>query len=142
MCKVGRLVLLRHNNVAEEWCRLCAQALTPAAVSDERLIHSGQDLQVLANGEGKKVPPENRGDVAAHTIFDVRITDIDAPTYLNRDLATHEKEKDKYLEDYFNYLICWPLLDKCPKSFYLICWPLLDKCLKSFNVACRTSVLK
>lgn len=39
------------------------------------------------------------------TMFDVRITDTDAPTYRNRDpvkvLAAHEKEKkDKYLEDW------------------------------------------
>ena len=111
-CKVGGLVLLRHNEVAGEMHRLCAQALTPAAVSDEPLVHSGWDLQVRANSESTEVPPENRGDVAAHgfwrrgttTIFDVRITDTDAPTYRNRDpakvLAAHEKEmKDKYLED-------------------------------------------
>ena len=106
------MVLLRHNDVAGEWYRLCAQALTPAAVSDKPLIHSGRDLQVRANSEGTEVPPENRGDVAAHgfwrrgvtTIFDVRITDTDAPSYRNRDpakvLAAHKKEKmDKYLED-------------------------------------------
>ena len=92
--------------------RLCAQALTPAAVSDEPLIQSGRDLRVRVNSESTEVPPENPGDVAAHgfwrrgatTIFDARITDTDAPTYRNRDavkvLAAHEKEKkDKYLEE-------------------------------------------
>jgi hypothetical protein len=34
-CKKGGLVLLRHNDVAAEWHHLCAQALTPSAVSDE-----------------------------------------------------------------------------------------------------------
>jgi hypothetical protein len=111
-CKVGGLVTLRHNVMAGEWHRLCAQALMPAAVTDEPLIHSGRELQVRANGEGLDAMPENRGDVAAHgfwkrgatTIFDVRITDTDAPSYRSRDpvkvLAAHEKEKkDKYLED-------------------------------------------
>jgi hypothetical protein len=111
-CKVGGLVLLRHNDVSGEWHRLCAQALTPAAVTDEPLIHSGRELQVRANGEGQEAVPETRGDVAAHgfwkrgatTIFDVRITDTDAPSYRNRDpvkvLAVQEKEKkDKYLEN-------------------------------------------
>jgi len=111
-CKAGGLVLLRHNDVAWEWHRLCAQALTPAAVSDEPLIHTGRDMQTSANGQSTEALPENRGDVAAHgfwrrgatTIFDVRITDTDAPTYRSRDpakvLAAHEKEKkDKYLAD-------------------------------------------
>jgi hypothetical protein len=111
-CKAGGLVLLRHNDVAWEWHRLCAQALTPAAVSDEPLIHTGRDMQTSANGQSTEALPDNRGDVAAHgfwrrgatTIFDVRITDTDAPTYRSRDpakvLAAHEKEKkDKYLAD-------------------------------------------
>jgi hypothetical protein len=49
-CKAGGLVLLRHNDVAGEWHRLCAQALTPAAVSGEPLIHSGRDMQTSADG--------------------------------------------------------------------------------------------
>ena len=49
-CKVDGLVNLHQNEVAGEFHRLCAQALTPAAVSDEPLIHSGRDLQVRANG--------------------------------------------------------------------------------------------
>ena len=86
-CKVGGLVLLRRNDLAGD------QELMPAAVSEEPLIHSGRDLQVRAKGESTDAQPENRGDVAAHgfwrrgatTIFDVRITDTDAPTYRNRD---------------------------------------------------------
>ena len=58
-CTVGGLVLLRHNDVAGDWHRLCAQALTPTAVSDEPLIHSGQDLQVCTNGENTDAMPEN-----------------------------------------------------------------------------------
>jgi hypothetical protein len=101
-CKKGGLVLLRHNDVVEEWHELTAQALTPSAVSDEPLIHTGQ------GGRGQGVPgtdPELRGDVAVHgfwrrgttAIFDVRVTDTDAPTYRNQDprkvLEKHEKEK-------------------------------------------------
>ena len=103
LCKVGGLVLLRRNDMAGEWHRLCAQALTPVAVSDEPLIHSGRNLQVRANSESTEVSPENQGDMAAQKIFDVRVTDTDAPTNHNRDpvkvLAAHEEEnKDKYLE--------------------------------------------
>jgi hypothetical protein len=112
-CKAGGLVTLRHNDVAAEWHQLCAQALTPSAVSDEPLIHSSRDNQISANRNGPEVAiqPETRGDVAAHgfwrrgttAIFDVRITDTDAPSYRNRDptkiLQGHEKEKKaKYLE--------------------------------------------
>ena len=110
-CKTGGLVILRHNELAKEWHRLCAQALTPSAVSDEPLIHSGRDLQAGIKGKGQEVPPAERGDVAAVSfwshgttaIFEIRITDTDRPTYCKRDpvkvLAAHEKEKkDRYLE--------------------------------------------
>jgi hypothetical protein len=110
-CKKGGLVLLRHNDVAAEWHQLCAQALTPSAVSDEPLIHSGQDNTQGARAQGAAPQPETRGDVAVHgfwrrgatAIFDIRVTDTDAPTYRGMDphkvLAKHEKEKkDKYLE--------------------------------------------
>jgi hypothetical protein len=109
-CKKGGLVMLRHNNVAAEWHHLCAQALTPSAVSDEPLIHRGRDGNAGANAAGEEEPPELCGDVAAHgfwrggttAIFDIRITDTDAPTYRGQDphkvLAKQEKEKkDKYI---------------------------------------------
>jgi len=56
-CKTGGLVILRHNELAKEWHRLCAQALTPSAVSNEPLIHSGRDLQAGTNGKGQEVLP-------------------------------------------------------------------------------------
>lgn len=88
-------------------------ALTPSAVSDEPLIHSGravaQDAQNTTSTDG--VPPDERGDVAAHgfwkrgttAIFDIRVTDTEAPSYRGRDpekvLQRQEKEKkDKYLD--------------------------------------------
>jgi hypothetical protein len=110
-CKQGGLVLLRHNDVAAEWHRLCAQALTPAAVSDEPLIHTGRDSTVGAGATGTTPQPELRGDVAVHgfwrrgatAIFDIRVTDTDAPSYRGlppkKILEKHEKEKKaKYLE--------------------------------------------
>jgi hypothetical protein len=120
-CKKGGLVLLRHNDLAAEWHELCATALTPSAVSDEPLIHSGRVTQGATGGghnAGRREPNGNnpdprelRGDISAHgfwrrgttAIFDVRIADTDAPTYRGQDpkkvLARHEKEKkDKYLD--------------------------------------------
>jgi hypothetical protein len=109
-CKKGGLVLLRHNDVAAEWHQLCAAALTPSAVSDEPFIFSGRDC-TEAQGPAAELPPDLRGDVAAHgfwkrgttAIFDIRVTDTDAPSARGLDpakiLKRHEKEKrDKYLE--------------------------------------------
>ena len=130
-CKQGGLIMLRHNDVASEWGDLCIRALAPSAVSDEPLIHSGRDSHPLPRARStttptaprpshasnhpnpnpvpSPLPPESRGDISAHgfwkkghtTIFDIRITDTDAPTYRGTDpkliLQKHEKEKkDKY----------------------------------------------
>jgi hypothetical protein len=110
-CKKGGLVLLRHNGVAAEWHHLCAQALSPAAVYDEPLIHSGRDGNAGAAARGAEPPPELRGDVGVHgfwrrratAIFDIWVTDTDAPYHRGQDphkiLAKHEKEKkDKYVD--------------------------------------------
>ena len=110
-CKKGGLVTIRHNDVVSEWHHLCAQALTPSAVSDEPLIHSGRDNSTRQGAKGTEITPESRGDVAVHgfwkrgatAIFDVRITNIEAPAYRGRDpktvLARQEKEKKgKYLQ--------------------------------------------
>jgi hypothetical protein len=109
-CKKGGLVLLRHNDIAAEWHSLCASALTPSAVSDEPLILTGRDIPGVT-GNGTDLPPDLRGDIAAHgfwrrgttAIFDVRVTDTDAPSNRGMDpakiLKRHEKEKrDKYLD--------------------------------------------
>ena len=110
-CKKGGLVLLRHNDVCGEWGQLCAQALTPSAVSDEPLIHSSRDRRAADGTSPTDVDPELRGDIAAHgfwkrgatTIFDVRITDTDAKSYRGKDprkvLASHEEaKKGKYAD--------------------------------------------
>jgi hypothetical protein len=74
-----------------EWYHLCAQALSPAAVSDGPLIGSGQS---------------GNDDVAVHgfwrhggpAIFDVRVTDNDTP-YHHRGQDPHkillQQEKEK-----------------------------------------------
>ncbi len=108
-CKKGGLVVMRHNDVAAEWHHLCAQALQPSAVSDEPLIHTGRGVPNAGN-TGVEAAADSRGDVAAHgfwrrgttAVFDVRITDTDAPTYRGQEpikvLKRHEKEKKtKYL---------------------------------------------
>ncbi len=119
-CKQGGLILRRHNDLCKEWHALCAQALTPTAVTDEPLIHSSRPAQGAnangtsndsANNPPASTPPDTRGDVAVHgfwsrhntTIFDVRITDVDAPSYRGQDpskvLRRQEKEKkDKHLQ--------------------------------------------
>ena len=89
-CKVGGLVTARHNEVAGEWHELCAHAFTSAAVSDEPLIPSSRDRAQLRTAEkGSLVPAATRGDVAfrgfwkrgTSAIFDVQVTDTDAPSY-------------------------------------------------------------
>ena len=97
--------MLRHNDIASEWHELCAHALTPSAVSDEPLIHSGQDSRQGPRSGVTQVEAELRGDVAAHgfwkrgntAIFDIRVMDLEAPSQRNSDpkkvLARHEREK-------------------------------------------------
>ncbi|GAX19514.1 hypothetical protein FisN_19Hu089 [Fistulifera solaris] len=99
-CKHGGLVILRHDDVKNEFMSLCAQAYGPKAVRNEPTIHTystdnrnAQKEQVL------------RGDISTYgfwsdrktTIFDVRVTDTDAPSHKNREpmnvLASQELEK-------------------------------------------------
>jgi hypothetical protein len=109
-CAKGGLVLLRHNDIAAEWGSLCAQALTHSAVSAEPLIHSRRDV-VVAGATGALPDPDLRGDVGVHgfwaagtqAIFDVRVTDTDAPSQRNMDpakiLKKHEKAKKAKYND-------------------------------------------
>ena len=109
-CKKGGLVTMRHNDVAHEWHQLCARALTPSMVVDEPLIHSGRANAGVEAGV-TEMQAELQGDVSAHgfwrrgttAIFDIRVTDTDAPSNRGQDpekvLLRHEKEKKKkYLE--------------------------------------------
>ena len=106
--KQGSLVQARHKEVAGEWHQLCAQALTPSAVSDEPTILSYQNQE--GEDQSNRVL-ELWGDVAVHgfwtrgttAIFNIRVTDTDTNSYRNTDcvkvLKRQEKEKkDKYGE--------------------------------------------
>jgi hypothetical protein len=103
-CRKGGLILHRHNDLVATWGQLCGQAHTPSTVSDEPLIQTSQDVQ--AAGANRTEPtPELRGDIAVHgfwtrgttAIFDVRVTDTDAPSNRNtapaKVLQRHEAEK-------------------------------------------------
>ncbi len=113
-CKKGGLIGWRHNDTRDEWAWLCSKALPPSHVSTEPLINDGARAgaragptgEAAAANSGADAGAEWRGDVSARSfwrgrrraIFDVRITDTDAPSYGNRStekiLAAHEKEKD------------------------------------------------
>jgi hypothetical protein len=105
-CKQGGLVTQRHNAIAGELHQLCTQAFTPSAVTDEPLIPHCQP-RAPVNGRPAPLPPQERGDVACRgfwkrgttAIFDVRITDTDAPSQRlkapHRILLAHENEKKK-----------------------------------------------
>ncbi|KAI2493135.1 hypothetical protein MHU86_21396 [Fragilaria crotonensis] len=73
------------------------------------ILHRHNDLDVQAAGANRTEPtPELRGDIAVHgfwtrgttAIFDVRVTDTDAPSNRNTSpekvLLRHEKEKKAY----------------------------------------------
>jgi hypothetical protein len=115
-CKKGGLVHLRHNDVASAWAGLCQHALTPAAVSSKPFIYVGRATntrtEATLDSDGFPVDrPGAQGDVGVHgfwhrghtAIFDIRITNTDATSYLSSSpskiLATQEKaKKRKYLE--------------------------------------------
>jgi hypothetical protein len=113
-CKVGGLVILRHNEINKELCDLASKALAPSAVHVEPMIHSRRTAEEIKAKEPK--PPvqrlsrssnEERGDLliwgfwarGTDVIVDVRVTDTDAKSYRSRDphkvLATQEREKKK-----------------------------------------------
>ena len=113
-CKVGGLVGWRHNNVQDEWAWLCRKALPDSHVSSEPLIDNGARMGAGSGPGGRAMAAsltveegsERWGDVSAQSfwtprqkaIFDVRITDTDAPSYGIRAaakiLAAAEKEKE------------------------------------------------
>ena len=94
----------RHKDVAGEWHNLCAKALKPNAVPDEPNIPIYQNTNGN-NANAPKQPTELRSDVVVNgfwrqgtiSIFDIRITDTDAPSNKTKDpgkiLRTQEKEK-------------------------------------------------
>jgi hypothetical protein len=124
-CKVGGLVHIRHDSVADEWRHLCGCALSFGRVEHEPQIYSSvsrqQRLDASSNAPSgeednptaptDQTPPTGkRGDASAYgfwqrgrtVIFGVRITDTQSRFYQNKDyqkvLAQQEKEKkNQYL---------------------------------------------
>ena len=125
-CKKGGLVTWRHNDAMYEWADLCKRALPASSVGTKPYIFYGNGVRAEQRGPTTPAtdPPseesgeeetveaigdEARGDVSARgfhtqrqvTIFDIRVTDTDAPSYRNRTSAkvieAAEKEKcNKY----------------------------------------------
>ncbi len=101
----------RRNDLKAEWHHLCAQALTPSAVSDKPLIHTSQDVR-QAGATGAQPQPELRGDVAAHgfwrrgttAIFDIRVTDTDAPSYRSTEPTAILKRQEREKKTKYNAL--------------------------------------
>ena len=48
-CKIGGLITLRHNILANDWGDHCGKDLNPSAVSDKPIIHTGR----LLSGRGE-----------------------------------------------------------------------------------------
>ena len=127
LCKMGGLVHIRHDDVADEWRHLCATAFSPCQAKRKPRIfssvscHAGTaasnttPLSSSTPTAGTPQPPtttEERGDASCHRfwergctcIFDMRIMDTDAKSYRKKEptkvLEQHEKEKkDKYFQN-------------------------------------------
>jgi hypothetical protein len=120
-CKKGGLVTARHNILRDQWHNLLANATTPSKCTREPRIYMRERRPRQVPNQEMPNPPalppqttnttEERGDISCHafwakqrdTIFDVRITDSDAPAHRTVEvpklLARQEKEKkNKYLQ--------------------------------------------
>jgi hypothetical protein len=126
LCKVGGLVHIRHDDVADEWRYLCGVALFPSQVEREpRIFTCVRPRAIDAVGTATPPPPstptatpptpptitEEQGDASCHgfwergrtCIFNMSITDTDAKSYWRKEfgqvLSQHKKEKkDKCLQ--------------------------------------------
>ena len=123
-CKVGGLVVQRHDEVVDQLGQLCTQALTKSSVHAEPIISKGcieeqnKDLKAQKdkrtttttsnNQKSPTAPKELRGDLiirglwekGTDCIVDVRVTDTDQPSYKSKYtpfqvLEMHEDEKKK-----------------------------------------------
>ena len=64
-CKVGGLVHIRHDNVADEWCHLCGCALSFGRVEREPRIYSSVSRQKRLDASSDAPSGEEDGPVAA-----------------------------------------------------------------------------
>ena len=120
-CKKGGLVTARHNILRDQWHNLLAIAKTPSECTREPRIYMRERRPRQVPNQETPNPPalppqtpnttEERGDISCYafwakqreTVFDVRITDSDAPAHRTVEvpklLARQEKEKkSKYLK--------------------------------------------
>ena len=113
-CKVGGLIIQRHDEINKELAHLASLALKQSAIRAEPLINPGSSRTPSnANPSDPQAPDtRERGDLLIRNlwengtdcIIDVRVTDLDAPSYVSRSpakvLASHEQQKKKkYVED-------------------------------------------
>ena len=109
LCKKRGEVLVRHNALKHEWRTLCGHALGRSNVFEKPTLKTCQDVCVAGAREGRVPDKDLQGDVAVHNfwkagccaVFDVCVTDTDAPLQQGMDpmSARHEKEKKKrYLQ--------------------------------------------
>ena len=90
------MVTQRHNAIRNELSFIASKALTPSAVRDKPLIHPGRPTQkdTPAMDPTATTNPsinDDRGDILighlwannVNCIVDVRVTDVDAPSYKN-----------------------------------------------------------
>ena len=119
-CKKGGLVHARHDELRNALHNMCCEATSSSRCSREPKIHMrahhGRQRAPRGTSTPTAIPPqtpnttEERGDVGCfgfwadgrETIFDLRVTDTDAKSYLpievSKVLARQEKEKKgKYL---------------------------------------------
>jgi hypothetical protein len=127
LCKMGGLVHIRHDDVADEWRHLWGTALSRGPVKHEPRIFSSVSRWVQVAAGNTTTPPsltpttdtqrqsaatEELGNTSCHrfwecsctTIFNMTIMDTDVRSYQKEEcvkvLKQHEKEKkDKYLQN-------------------------------------------
>ena len=104
----------------DEWAHLCGLALGNSRVTTKPLIFYGDGMRVHQGPgnttNGHWLGSEARGDVSTHrfwqrarsTVFDVRITDMDAKSYGNCDSAKlleqfAQQKRNMYRQHVLNY---------------------------------------
>jgi hypothetical protein len=118
-CKVGGLVILRHNEINHELADLSSKALSPSAIRDEPLIHPDnrslngpranpteepvQHIKSRSNDEDRRdLLVRGLWQRGTDCIIDVRVTNINNKSQRHQPpekvLLKHEREKkSKYL---------------------------------------------
>ena len=88
-CRIGGLIIARHNEICDELLYLYRRAFTSAYVRAEPLIHQGRTISELEILQGSDKNKETRGEVMTRGLWDrqvdatidVKLGDADADTY-------------------------------------------------------------